>query len=69
MHSWRCAQTEETEKIRIVAFGGSITAGFDSVPYSFCLQQQPDANGCNSTITNQVMGGRADLSGSLVIHT
>lgn len=44
---------EPAEKIRIVAFGDSITRGFGSTPYSEYLQQALNANNCNSVVINE----------------
>lgn len=51
------------EKIRIVAFGDSITAGYRSTPYSYYLQQLLDANNCNSTVINEGNPGELTAQG------
>lgn len=57
------AQDEADEKIRIVAFGDSITAGYGSTPYSYYLQQMLDANECNSTVINEGKNGELTFQG------
>lgn len=55
---------EGAEKIRIVAFGDSITAGFQSTPYSVFLQQLLDANDCNSVVINEGNPGEISFDGA-----
>lgn len=60
-----CQAADETaEKIRIVAFGDSITYGFSSTPYSYYLQQMLDANNCNSTVINEGEPGELSFDGA-----
>lgn len=58
------AEDAPPEKIRIVAFGDSITAGFGATPYSVYLQQQLDANECNSVVINEGRSGEESFEGA-----
>jgi lysophospholipase L1-like esterase len=51
------------EKIRIVAFGDSITRGFGATPYSVYLQQALNANSCNSVVINEGKDAETTLGG------
>ena len=55
---------EETPKIRIVAFGDSITEGFGQKPYSAFLQQMLNANGCNAVVINEGKPGELSFDGA-----
>lgn len=63
------AADEEAEKIRIVTFGDSITAGYLSTPYSYYLQQMLDANECNSTVINEGNSGELSFDGAARIDS
>ncbi|MEJ2056423.1 MAG: GDSL-type esterase/lipase family protein, partial [Desulfofustis sp.] len=58
------AQDGSSPKIRIVAFGDSITAGYGATPYSVYLQQQLDANECNSVVINEGLPGEQSCDGA-----
>ncbi len=59
----------ESERIRIVAFGDSITAGYKSTPYSKFLQQLLDANECNSVVINEGRPGEISFDGATRIDS
>lgn len=63
------AQDDASPKIRIVAFGDSITAGFGATPYSVYLQQQLDANECNSVVINEGFSGEESFEGAARIES
>lgn len=52
------------EKQRIVAFGDSITRGYQATPYTVYLQQLIDSNGCNATVINAGKGGENTINGA-----
>jgi lysophospholipase L1-like esterase len=54
---------QPVEKTRIVAFGDSITRGYGATPYSVFLQQQLDANGCNSVVINEGKDAETTIDG------
>lgn len=54
---------EPVQKIRIVAFGDSITAGFGATAYSVYLQQILNANNCNSIVINEGKSGEQTTEG------
>ncbi len=58
------AEDAPAEKIRIVAFGDSITAGFGATPYSVFLQQLLDANECNAVVINEGFSGEESFEGA-----
>jgi len=62
-------EDEASPKIRIVTFGDSITAGFGATPYSVFLQQQLDANGCNSVVINEGFSGEESFEGAARIES
>ncbi len=66
---WCFAQDETSPKIRIVAFGDSITAGFGATAYSVYLQQQLDANACNSVVINEGFSGEESFEGAARIES
>jgi len=62
-------EDEASPKIRIVTFGDSITAGFGATPYSVYLQQQLDANECNSVVINEGFSGEESFEGAARIES
>jgi len=51
------------EKLRIVAFGDSITQGFGATAYSVYLQQMFNANGCEVSVINEGKGSESTIDG------
>lgn len=60
---------DEPAKIRIVAFGDSITEGFGQTPYSKFLQQILNSNDCNSVVINEGLPGESSFDGAIRIDS
>ena len=55
---------DASQRIRVVAFGDSITAGFGATPYSFYLQNLFNSNGCNAEVINEGVSGEVTYQGA-----
>ncbi len=60
---------EAADKIRIVTFGDSITAGFGATPYSVYLQQLINTNACNAEVINEGLNGEESFEGAARIDS